>query len=270
MAVASTSGTRPRTAISPSLLPASNVRTLKAGSWSIALPIRSCKQAAHGFPQAQGHLAPTLTLWPTMKHVAPLAKGFEVLRRGVGRIVVEVSGRQHDTGAAKGDAVGHGASSATRRTSSARTPALSEPAAAAAPKVGRSNHGRAPGKGTHLAPVWSSGQGDPVSVERLESGPSPAGGDVDSPSQPVSDGERPVGQAIANTLRRYRRDGIPVRHDMLSDTRHPLAIGAGVEVEAVCHARNSLVRVGPARRGMSSSEVAIKISHATCWNDHKF
>ena len=65
------------------------------------------EQVAHSFAHAQGISAPPLMLWAIMDHVAPLAKGLEVPRRVVGRIVVEMRGRQHDTGAADGEAIPH-------------------------------------------------------------------------------------------------------------------------------------------------------------------
>jgi hypothetical protein len=43
-------------------------------------------------------------LWPIVQHVASLAKRLEVPGRVVRRIMVEMSGRQHNAGTADGEA----------------------------------------------------------------------------------------------------------------------------------------------------------------------
>ena len=56
------------------------------------------EEIAKSLAHSQGHPAATLMLGSVVKHVAALAERFQVPRPVVARIVVEVSGRQHDPG----------------------------------------------------------------------------------------------------------------------------------------------------------------------------
>ena len=60
------------------------------------MPVRAEEQVAYGLARPQGQPPLPLMLFPVVEHVAALAERLKIVIRIVGRVVIEMGGRQHN------------------------------------------------------------------------------------------------------------------------------------------------------------------------------